>query len=291
MSCHVVPSVTHQYYELFTKCVTPNVTHVHFTMYKSWRLAIFFEHFTHFTRYTSPDPRRHASPRTLSRALPSLARQIACHGVDCLSCQCEACLRNRILALECPSCQRPVGLVCQLFAVAIYTWEWISVRYPINLYSSRKMSRAPSTVLPVYPSDNCFSPERRWILRSVRTNWGDEGERVGDGDRVIDGLRPGPLDAVEAADNVDDDEEEEAKSTADVGRRLWSIAWPMCGQGVTERRPTGCNIYAAEKHWTVWWNQPAAVRRLLVLRPATDQKLAESISSERPTMTFAWTAW
>ena len=33
----------------------------------------------------------HASPRTLSRVLPSLARQIAYRGVNRLSCQCEAC--------------------------------------------------------------------------------------------------------------------------------------------------------------------------------------------------------
>ena len=48
-------------------------------------------------RTTSPDPHPHASPRTLSRVLPSLARQIACHGVNRLSCQCEACLRIALL--------------------------------------------------------------------------------------------------------------------------------------------------------------------------------------------------
>ena len=36
-------------------------------------------------RTTSPDPHRHAYPRTLSRVLRSLARQIACHGVNRLS--------------------------------------------------------------------------------------------------------------------------------------------------------------------------------------------------------------
>ena len=39
-------------------------------------------------RTISPDPHPHASPRTLSRVLPLMAR----HGVNCLSCQCEACL-------------------------------------------------------------------------------------------------------------------------------------------------------------------------------------------------------
>jgi len=33
-------------------------------------------------------------PRTLSRVLPSLARQIACHSVNRLSCQCQACLTS-----------------------------------------------------------------------------------------------------------------------------------------------------------------------------------------------------
>ena len=38
-----------------------------------------------------PVPNCHASPRTLSRAIPSLARRIACHGVNPLPCQCAAC--------------------------------------------------------------------------------------------------------------------------------------------------------------------------------------------------------
>jgi len=52
-----------------------------------------FQNFRHdMARTTSPDAHRHASPRTLSRVLPSLPRHIACHGVNLLSCQCEACL-------------------------------------------------------------------------------------------------------------------------------------------------------------------------------------------------------
>ena len=34
-----------------------------------------------------------ASPRTLSQVLPSLARQIACRGVNRSSCHCDACCR------------------------------------------------------------------------------------------------------------------------------------------------------------------------------------------------------
>ena len=62
-----------------------------------------FQNFHHdMTRITSSDPHRHASPRTLTRVLPSLARQIAdannayqiaCRGVNRLSCQCSACFK------------------------------------------------------------------------------------------------------------------------------------------------------------------------------------------------------
>ena len=37
---------------------------------------------------TSPDPRRHASPRTLSRVFFSRGTPIACHGANPLSCHC-----------------------------------------------------------------------------------------------------------------------------------------------------------------------------------------------------------
>ena len=53
---------------------------------------------------------------------------------------------------------------------------------------------------------------------SPRTRWGDEGKEQEIVARMIDGRRAGPLDAVHAADNVavDVDDDEEAKSTADV---------------------------------------------------------------------------
>jgi len=92
MSCHVVPSV-----KLFTKCVTLGVTHVYFTysvVVTSRDILEYFwtyQNFRHdMARTTSPDPHRHASPRTPSWVIPSFARQIACHGVNRLSCQCEA---------------------------------------------------------------------------------------------------------------------------------------------------------------------------------------------------------
>jgi len=55
-----------------------------------------FQNFRHgMARTTSPDPHRSRIPRTLSRVLPSLARQIACHGVNRLSCECEACFDRK----------------------------------------------------------------------------------------------------------------------------------------------------------------------------------------------------
>ena len=55
-----------------------------------------FQNFRHHTaRTTSPDPDRHASPRTVSRVLRSSARQIACHGVNRLLCQCETCFSGK----------------------------------------------------------------------------------------------------------------------------------------------------------------------------------------------------
>jgi len=64
------------------------------TLSKTIFLKQNFRHDTarHATRRTnSLDPHRHASPHPLSRVLPSLAHEIACHDVNRLSCQCEAC--------------------------------------------------------------------------------------------------------------------------------------------------------------------------------------------------------
>jgi len=75
-------------YELFTKCVlTHSVCTERYRRHKSWHFGNKFlnisksspRHGTHY--FTRP-----ASPRTLSRVLPSSARQIACHGVNSLSC-------------------------------------------------------------------------------------------------------------------------------------------------------------------------------------------------------------
>ena len=82
MSCHL-SCIS---YELFTKCATPNVTHVHSTI-SSWQVVTALENVSckfqnfhhHMAHITSSAPHRHASPRTLSRVLPSLARQIACY--------------------------------------------------------------------------------------------------------------------------------------------------------------------------------------------------------------------
>ena len=97
---HVVPSVTHKLrtvhemrdtqchaYALNNFVVTSRDTlEINFSTFQKIRHNV--------ARTTSPDPRRHASPRSLSRVLSSLARQISCHGVNPLSCQCEACFSD-----------------------------------------------------------------------------------------------------------------------------------------------------------------------------------------------------
>ena len=83
-----VPTLSRISYELFTKCVlTHSVCTERYRRHKSWHFGNKFlnisksspRHGTHY--FTRP-----ASPRTLSRVLPSSARQIACHGVNSLSC-------------------------------------------------------------------------------------------------------------------------------------------------------------------------------------------------------------
>jgi len=116
MSCHL----SRISYELFTRYVTPsasmsdrqNAVMVAFFLQGTPSFVIYscevvtshdtlennlwtFQNFRHdMARTTSPDPHRHASPRTLWGVFASLACQIAWCGVNRLSCQCEACLRN-----------------------------------------------------------------------------------------------------------------------------------------------------------------------------------------------------
>jgi len=110
MTCHVVPSRIG--YELFTKCVTPNVTHVHLTISSWFRVNLgTFQNVRHdITRTDLPDPHRRESLRTLSRVLPSLARQIACPSVNPFSCQRETCfsVRKSEFWEQCIEC-RPKG--------------------------------------------------------------------------------------------------------------------------------------------------------------------------------------
>ena len=70
-------------------------------------------------RSTSPDPHRHASPRTMSRIFPSLACQIACCGVNPLSCQCEACFSLVLwyVILTGDEASRGLSVTAELFAV------------------------------------------------------------------------------------------------------------------------------------------------------------------------------
>jgi len=77
-------------YKLFTKVAQQ------FCCDKSWHLGKFFRTFQNSCHdmvcTISRDLQPHASPCALSRLLPSLARQIVCHGVNCLSCWGQACL-------------------------------------------------------------------------------------------------------------------------------------------------------------------------------------------------------
>ena len=82
---------------------------------------------THYFAATHP----HAFPRTLSRVLFSLARQIACRGVNRLSCQREACLSLTHVSSSVGGRQRTyqhlIRSRCQTFyACFIYTmFNWL----------------------------------------------------------------------------------------------------------------------------------------------------------------------
>jgi len=79
---------------LFTKCMTPDVMHVQLKT-SSWHLRNKFLNTSHFRHdmartITSPDPHRHAFPRTVSRV--TLTSTLNCvPWRKPLSCQCEAC--------------------------------------------------------------------------------------------------------------------------------------------------------------------------------------------------------
>jgi len=87
MSCHLVPPVTHRLRTVHEMCDT----HCHTCTLNNYvvtsrdTLEIFwtFQNFCRgMARTISSDPHCHASLRTLSRVVPSMARQIACQGVN-----------------------------------------------------------------------------------------------------------------------------------------------------------------------------------------------------------------
>ena len=98
---HVVPPVTPKFRTVYemrdTQCHTCARTCAQFCRDNSRHLGENFEHFKifattwhallHLTRIAT-----HPHAHCHSQVLPSLARQIACHCVNRLSCQCEACL-------------------------------------------------------------------------------------------------------------------------------------------------------------------------------------------------------
>jgi len=102
---HVVPSVAHKLRTVHlmrdTKChacvlngfvVTSRDTLENIMNISKRSFATTWHALLHLTRIAT---HRHASPRTLSW-LPPLARQIACCGVNRLSCQCAACFTQAL---------------------------------------------------------------------------------------------------------------------------------------------------------------------------------------------------
>jgi len=104
---HVAPSVTHKLWTVHemsdTRCHACVLHSVVATSRDT--LENCFEHFTIFAttwhallHQTRIPTHPSASPRTLSQVIISLARQIACHGVNPLSCQCGDCLTSTTAA-------------------------------------------------------------------------------------------------------------------------------------------------------------------------------------------------
>ena len=118
-------------YELFTKCVTPVVTYVHLTI-SSWQVVThlnFFKHFKFFfhTWHTllhliRTATHRHVSPCTLSRVLPSLARKIACYGINHVPCQCKVALLLLLLSVCLVCATRGTSAVSSIFRRLLKTF-------------------------------------------------------------------------------------------------------------------------------------------------------------------------
>ena len=161
MSCH--PSRIS--YELFTKCVTPNVTHVHHLIVSAWQVA------TPSIKFLNTISPRHGKPyfiwpalpripRTLSRVLPSLARQIACHGVNPSSCHCEACFsRYSIANSDCRVPKTTAACPPQELIDTIIEMTW---RRRWAIYHNTDKHHAilsTSTPPPCPPRQSSLSPE------------------------------------------------------------------------------------------------------------------------------------
>jgi len=107
MSCHIVSSVTHKsrssrnvWHAMSRTCTSQCSRHKSRHLGKQfWNISKFStRHGTHY--FTWP-----ASPRIPTHTVTSssfIGTQIACHGVNRLSCQCEACLKvNIIITITC----------------------------------------------------------------------------------------------------------------------------------------------------------------------------------------------
>jgi len=112
------------------------------TLEITWKYFLAFQNFCHdMARTTSPDPHRHASPRTLSRVLLSSEHKIT------KSCQCEACFN-----VDCAPCV----LTCTEVK------QWVSSRY-CECYAFFDRFE-PSTA----PKDSKFASSAVYIGRVVR---------------------------------------------------------------------------------------------------------------------------
>jgi len=101
MSCHLLRIS----YELFTKCMTPNVTRVHLTIISSWQVVTSMNFLggicrnsSHYGTHWPESPR--ILPHTItSSSLIGTPNCVPWWKLNYLSCQCEACFRHKSFEL------------------------------------------------------------------------------------------------------------------------------------------------------------------------------------------------
>ena len=139
---------------------------------KSWHLENKFLPRHDMARTTSPDPHRYASPRRLSRVLPSLARQITCHGVNPLLSQCDACEphRRKYVRLELKR------YVCMWRSGTLSSWMWPCNSTWLSCLATISNSRWPFSTRPGRTEQRGhWKHAVNWLVASdqycTRTTW------------------------------------------------------------------------------------------------------------------------